>query len=90
MEKIDLGGFAELDLADYLKLKGGSFDKDFGRQRILSVGPEISFVTDNVVISAIGRVIVDSTQGVNFDYLGNLMGTGVSQGSLSLSSSIFF
>ena len=88
--RLDFGGFAELHLADYLKLKGGSFDKDFGRQRILSVGPEISFVTDNIVISAIGRVIADSTSGVNFDYLGNLMGTGVSQGSLALSSSIFF
>jgi hypothetical protein len=87
---LDVGGFAELHLADYLKVNGGAFSEDFGRYRILSVGPEVTLATPNYAVSLNARFLLDSTKGANFDFLGNLMGPGVAQGSVGVTGKVFF
>jgi hypothetical protein len=86
----ELGAFTELHLASSFKVSGGAFEEDFGRYRILSAGPEISYTTEDYALGVQGRFLLDSTKNANFDFLGNLMGPGVSQGSIGISGKVFF
>ncbi len=88
--KLDLGGVGEIHLADYMKVSGGSFTFNSGRYRIVSVGPECMFVSEDWSLSLFGRWIAGTTKDANFDFLGNLMGPGVSQGGVGVSVAIFF
>lgn len=88
--KMDVGGFAELHLADYFKVQGGAFDLDSGRFRIFSIGPEMTMTFEEWSLGLFGRFLVDSTKNASFDYLGHLMGPGVSQGSIGASFKLMF
>ena len=88
--KVDLGAYAEIHLADHLRVSGGAFNYDSGRYRIVSAGPEVAFRSDDLVVSVFGRFLVDSTKGASFDYLGNLLGAGVAQGGVGASVGFFF
>jgi len=86
----DLGGFAELTLAESFKVSGGAFNTDLGRYRIFSMGPELTYTQEDFKLGVSGRFLVDATRGANFDYLGHLMGPGVAQGGIQFSSSVLF
>lgn len=86
----DFGGFAEVHLAEHFKMSGGSFNENFGRYRILSAGPELSYTQEDYSFGIGGRFLLDATRGANFDYLGNLMGPGVSQGGMYATAKILF
>lgn len=88
--RFDLGGFGEMHLADYMRVSGGAFQFDSGRYRIVSMGPETTYVTEYISVSFFGRFIAGTTKDANFDYLGNLMGPGVSQGEIGASVGVFF
>jgi len=88
---LDVGAFAELHLARYFRVSGGAFGPyDPGAYRLISVGPEITARFGAFSASIFGRILVDSTQGANFDYLGNLMGAGTAQGNLGSAVSYAF
>ena len=87
---MSVGGYGEIHLADYFRVKGGAFKYDSGRYRILSAGPEMAFTIENIEIGMQGRFLVGATQSANFDYLGNLLGVGTAQGGLGASASILF
>jgi len=77
-----LGGFGELFLADYYRINGGAFQFDSGRYEITSGGPEFTLEGNSWSVGIYGRFILNSTKDANFDYLGNVMGQGVGQGSI--------
>jgi hypothetical protein len=87
--QFDLGAFVELHLGDYRVLNNG-VSRDYGRFHILSLGPELAFVSGNISVGLSGRMIVNSNQGATFDYLGNLLGAGIAQGGIGLSVSMGF
>jgi hypothetical protein len=87
---LQAGGFVELHLADFYRQKSVSFEGDTGRYRILSGGPEITLMTKNFSVGVNGRFLLDSTKEANFDYLGNILGTGVAQGSIGATVSFYF
>lgn len=87
---IHLGAYAKLHLANYLRVNGGAFNYDSGRFRVFSVGPEIAYRGESGGASLFGRLLVDSTKGADFDYLGNLLGVGVGQGSVGVSTWLNF
>lgn len=86
----ELGGFAEVLLADFYRVSGGAFTFDSGRYRIIGAGPELSWSQDAFKIALIGCWVIDSTPGVNLDYLGDIMGRGVGQGFFGSSLSFRF
>jgi hypothetical protein len=88
--RFDAGAFAEINLADFFRVNGGAFSIDTGRYRLLSVGPELSYTHDDFAVSLTGRFLANATKDANYDFLGNLMGPGVAQGSIGLSVSTFF
>ncbi len=79
----DFGAFTEMHLAQDFRVTGGAFKPfDTGAYRLVSMGPEVAVSLGEVSVSVFGRMIIDSTKGANFDYLGNLMGAGTAQGSI--------
>lgn len=88
--RLKLGGYAEVYLADYFRVSGGAFPWDSGRYRIISGGPELAWISSGFSVALTGRFLLNATQDANFDYLGNIMGPGVSQGSLGGSVSFYF
>jgi hypothetical protein len=89
-EHYRLGGFTELLLSDSFKVESEAYNYDSGRYRILSVGPEAGWVDKNFSMMLHGRYILNATQGANYEYLGDILGRGTSQGSLSVTASYFF
>lgn len=87
---LDVGAFTEMALANHYRVSGGTFHFDTGRYRILSGGPEVTYMGDGFALGLQTRFLLNATQGANFDYLGNLMGAGVAQGSIGLTASLFF
>lgn len=77
-----LGGFAELLLGSY-RVKGGAFDYNPGRYRILSAGPELEYQLDSVSFGLAGRFLLNATSDASYDSLGDLMGAGVAQGNVT-------
>lgn len=90
IQNLRLGGYAELDLANYYRVVGGAFTYDSGRYRLLSVGPRVTYETLDFAVSVYGRFIADSTRGATFDFLGNLLRQGVAQGTVGASVSLYF
>lgn len=90
--EVDLGGFAELSLADPYKTTGPGLEgiPDSGRYRILSVGPDVGINFGDLKWSFEGKYIIDSTPGFSLDYLGNLLGMGSGQGYAGSSLSYTF
>ena len=85
-----IGPVAELFLSDYFRVKGGAFAYDPGRFRILAVGPEFKYQNNNFYLSAVGRFLINSTKGADFDLLGDLMGVGTAQGGVTFSAGVLF
>ena len=79
---VDLGGMGEVLLANPYKVHGGNFDYSSDRTRVVSVGPEVGINSGALRLAVNGRFVIDSTNGVSLDQLGDLMGQGVGQGSL--------
>lgn len=90
LSKLKLGAYAEIALADYYRVNGGAFAFDSGRYRILSAGPELSWLDRDFSVTLAGRFLLDSTRDASFDYLGNIMGQGVSQGNVSATVGLYF
>ncbi len=78
---LEWGGRGEVLLANPHEVRGGAFEKSSSRLRVVSIGPEVAYVTGDLRLSLSGRFIVDSTEGVSLDQIGDLMGHGVGQGS---------
>lgn len=85
-----VGGFLEMLLGDYYRVSGGAFTYDPGRYRILSGGPEIEYKIGSVTLGLAGRFLLNATQDASYDSLGDLLGTGVSQGNVVGKVSIYF
>jgi hypothetical protein len=75
-----LGGFADLMLMENTKITQSNFEQDTGRLRYFSVGPELSYRWNKLEARLFGRFKVNSTNDVNFDELGNILGVGVGNG----------
>jgi hypothetical protein len=88
---LQAGGFAEVHLGDDYRYVAGAFDEPgIGRYRILSFGPEVTWMSQNFSVGVHGRFLLDSTKDASFDTMGNLLGTGVAQGSVGGTVSFFF
>lgn len=83
----EIGGRGEVLVADPYQVQGGAFEMKTDRIRIVSVGPEVGLRFSDFKIAGYGRFIIDSTEGVTLDQLGDLMGHGVGQGSVGGSMS---
>jgi hypothetical protein len=90
LRRFRLGGYGELNLADYYRVSGGAFSFDTGRYRILSVGPEVSYDWDDFEVSVIGRFLANATRDISYDALGNIMGQGAGQGNVAATFSVKF
>jgi hypothetical protein len=90
LSHIRLGGFTELLLSNYFKTESEAYQFDSGRYRILSAGPEVGWVDQDFSVLLHGRYILNATRGASYQYLGDVLGRGASQGSLSLTASYFF
>lgn len=78
------GGYLNFFLADHYSISGGSFSEDKGRFRVISVGPEVRYQMDNLVIGAQGRMIVNATADADLGHLGSL-DTWVGRGGVEAS-----
>lgn len=85
----NLGGFMEMHLADNFKARGGAFEYETGRNRVVSAGPEIEWRSEQFGLRLFGKFLLDSTQNTDFDFLGDLMGQGVGQGNVGLQINFF-
>lgn len=81
------GVFGEMHLADHFKYSGGNFAYDTGRYRMVSMGPEVSWIEDNFMATLAGRFLLNSSKAdvSDLSFLGDLLGTGVGQGGVELS-----
>jgi hypothetical protein len=86
----EFGGYGEALVADSYRVEGGAFAYDSGRYRIVSVGPEISYLRDALKFSLAARWVIDKTKDASLDRLGDIMGHGMGQGSVSTSASFRF
>jgi hypothetical protein len=76
------GCMAEILLANSHEVTGnGPLAEKTGRLRVVSAGPEFAYSKGDFRYSLSGRFIVDSTPGISMDQVGDLMGSGVGQGS---------
>ncbi|MBL7716120.1 MAG: hypothetical protein JNL01_11705 [Bdellovibrionales bacterium] len=84
--KIELGGFADIFLADYVRNKSGSeVYYDTGRFRIMSVGPEITARINEFFVTGYGRFIANVSQtDIDFKDLGNLLSVGSGQSTVGV------
>lgn len=78
----DFGGIGEVLLANPYTVQGGSFNYSSDRIRVVSVGPEVAIANGDFRFAVNGRYVIDSTNKVSLDQLGDLMGQGVGQGSV--------
>ena len=87
-----LGGFFEMLLSDSLDVssEASGFRYESGRNRLLAAGPQLRYTNGSFILDIRGRYLLNSTQNTDFDFLGDLMGYGVGQGSLSVSTGVQF
>jgi hypothetical protein len=90
IRKFELGLFGEAVLADAYNVTGPNYTYNSGRYRIIGAGPEAAYTYDNFRFALSARWVIDSTAGLRFDDLGDLMGWGLGQGALSSSISLRF
>lgn len=91
LDHLKLGAFVELYLASGMKVSGGAFQGfDTGRYRIVTWGPEVSWRTSDFFVNTKLKMLLNSTPGVNLDYLGDVLNTGVAEGSFSASAGLYF
>ena len=85
-----VGGFTEFLVSDNFTVEGGDFSDSTGRNRIVSWGPHIEYRKNQYSLVLRGRFILNSTDDATYDYLADLMGYGVGQGSLQTQLNVFF
>lgn len=85
-----LGGDFELLLLDEYEIKGGDFSEKKGRSRMVTVGPMIEYRTNTFSFGLKGRYILDSTDGINFNYMADILGQGSGQSSFETQLNVFF
>ena len=89
--KFHVGGFVELGLADHFGVSGPGFTGyDIGRYRVITAGPEVSFRDKNFQVSLAARSLLNASEELSYDALGNLMGQGVGKGSITASLGVYF
>lgn len=84
------GGFTEFLVSDNFTVEGGDFEDSTGRTRIVSWGPHLEYRKNQYSFVVKGRFILNSTDNTSYDYLADLMGYGVGQGSLQTQFNVFF
>lgn len=87
MATFEWGGMAEVLLANAHEVRSAGTTTSTGRIRVLSIGPEVGYTYDDLRFTFNGRFIVDSTEGVSLDQMGDLLGYGMGQGSVGASVS---
>ncbi|MGK0367519.1 MAG: hypothetical protein ACI9QD_000655 [Thermoproteota archaeon] len=89
--KIQVGGFFEVLLMNDFDAYGGGLakgDAALGTNRIISMGPEISWVGKDFSIDLYGRFQIDATKDMDYDLLGDIMGKGLGQSNVGIKLSI--
>jgi hypothetical protein len=89
-KNLHIGGFLEMLLSDNFKVSGGAFPYETGRNRVISIGPKLGWKTKNFGIEMYGRYLLDSTQNVDYEFLGNILEQGVGQGHMGSKLQFFF
>ncbi len=87
---LEIGGSTQVLLAQNTRVKGGAFEYETGRMRVVTAGPEVAWNQGALRFSANARFVIDSTKGASLDQLGDLMGHGVGQGSVGAGLSFKF
>ncbi len=87
---LEVGAFVDLYVVDNFQINSANFNKETGRFKLASIGPEASMRFDEVTVSIFGRHILSTDREVNFDYLGNILQTGAAQGSVGASVAVSF
>lgn len=85
LSQFELGGILDMSLADSYTVTGSNFLYELGRTRSVTLGPEFAYSKGSLRASIRGAWVVDSTQGLKLDYLGDIMGRGAGQGYLASS-----
>ena len=80
---LEIGGSTQVLLAENTRVKGGAFEYETGRMRVVTAGPEVAWNQGGLRFWAHARFVIDSTKGASLDQLGDLMGHGVGQGSVA-------
>ena len=83
MGALQVGGLFDFSLASSYRISGEDFEYDSGRSRIISGGPEITLDYAGLKFGLEGRWIIDSTEGVTLDQLGDTFGAGSGKGFVS-------
>lgn len=90
-KSFEFGGFADLYLSDSFKsVDGQGQSATAGRFRVLGLGPELTYLSGAMRYSFSGRWVADATPGMSIDDIGDLVGYGVGQGSVSASATLRF
>lgn len=88
-----LGAFIDLYLGDKFgitSVENESFNEQFGRYRIVSAGPEVSFRMKNLEAFAKANFLLNQSDEADFNYVGDLLGPGVAGGHWSAGLSFYF
>ncbi len=88
-----LGAFADLYLGNKFKISSvdnDTFEENFGRYRIISAGPQIAFKYKNIEAFGRAEFLMDQTDDADFNYVGDLLGPGVSKGYWSTGLRVYF
>jgi hypothetical protein len=84
-EELQFGAYGEIVRAGSFKVKPEGGDETvYGRYHIVAAGPELSYHFKDFTFTLFGRFLVTSTKDADFEYLGNVLGQGLGQGSIGL------
>jgi hypothetical protein len=90
---LKLGAFADLYLGDKFNVTSvdnSTFNESFGRYRIVSAGPQVSFRMKNFEAFGKAQFLLSQTEDADFNYVGDLLGPGVASGHWSAGFSFYF
>lgn len=89
--RLRVGAFGEYLLSKGFTVGGGAFPTyDTGAYRIVSAGPEAAFELDDLVLTVAGRWIVSTSEGISYDTMADLFGSGAGSGGLTGAVSVKF
>lgn len=75
-----IGGLLDLSLGNNYEVKGEGFNFNSGRYRIFTLGPELAYENSNLRWGVSGGWLIDSTDGVDINFLGDLLARGAGRG----------
>lgn len=89
LNEYTVGGFAELLLSDGLKVSNDNQEvRSTDRFGIISVGPELSYRYENITTTLFGRFILNRSQDVSYDDIGQVLGAGAGEGYVGASFAV--